>query len=49
VADLRNSSIMKELEERFALLFEKLKVVGTRKLVQDKVKSLLIKKQMRLS
>ena len=43
------SQIMKELEERFALLFEKLKVVGTRKLVQDKVKSLLIKKQMRLS
>jgi len=40
--------IMKELEERFALLFEKLKVVGTRKLVQEKVKPLLVKKQIQL-
>jgi len=37
------SRIMKELEERFGLLFSKLKVVGTRKLVQEKVKPLLIK------
>jgi fructose/tagatose bisphosphate aldolase len=40
------SQIMKELEERFGLLFEKLKVVGTRKLVQDKVKPLLVKSRI---
>lgn len=40
--------IMKELEERFGLLFEKLKVVGTKKLVQEKVKPLLIKKSIRI-
>ncbi len=37
------SQIMKELEERFALLFEKLRVVGTRKLVEEKVRPLLVK------
>jgi len=37
------SQIMRELEERFGLLFEKLKVVGTRKLIQERVKPLLIK------
>ena len=42
------SRIMKELEERFALLFHKLKVVGTKKYVQENVKPLLIKHEIRL-
>jgi len=37
------SQITKELEKRFGLLFSKLKVVGTRRLVQEKVKAFLIK------
>jgi fructose/tagatose bisphosphate aldolase len=40
--------IMKELEERFGLLFEKLKVVETKKIVQEKVNPLLIKKSIRI-
>lgn len=40
--------IMKEIEERLGLLFKKLKVVGTRKLVQEKVKPLLVKHRIRL-
>jgi len=40
--------IMKEFEERLALLFEKLKVVGTRKLVHDKVKPFCIHKEITL-
>ncbi len=42
------SGIMKELEERFALLFHKLKAVGTKKYVQENVKPLLIKHDIRL-
>jgi fructose/tagatose bisphosphate aldolase len=40
--------IMKEIEERLGLLFKKLKVVGTRKLVREKVKPLLVKHRIRL-
>ena len=40
--------IMKELEERFALLFEKLKVVGTKKFVQEKVKPLRVERRVTL-
>ncbi len=40
------SQIMKELEERFGLLFTKLRVLGTRKLVQEMVKPLVIKHQV---
>jgi fructose/tagatose bisphosphate aldolase len=40
--------IMKEEEERFGLLFQKLKVVGTRKFVQEKVKPGWVKKQVNL-
>ena len=39
------SQIMKELEERFALLFHKLKVVGTKKYVQENVKPLHIRQR----
>jgi len=39
---------MKELKERFALLFHKLKVVSTRKYVQENVKPLLIKHEIRI-
>jgi hypothetical protein len=39
---------MKELEERFAFLFHKLKVVGTKKCVQGNVNLLLIKHEIRL-
>ena len=42
------SQIMKELEERFALLFHKLKVVGTKKYVQENVKPLHIRHEIRL-
>jgi hypothetical protein len=42
------SQIMKELEERFALLFEKLKVVGTKKVIQEKVKPFLVKQEIKL-
>jgi fructose/tagatose bisphosphate aldolase len=42
------SRIMKELEERFALLFHKLKVVGTKKYVQENVKPLHIRHEIRL-
>ena len=42
------SLIMKELEERFGLLFEKLKVVGTKKYVQENVKPLLIRHEIKL-
>jgi len=42
------AGIMKELEERLALLFEKLKVVGTRKLVHDKVRPFCIHKEIML-
>ena len=42
------SQIMKELEERFGLLFEKLKVVGTKKFVQEKVKPLLVERRVTL-
>ncbi|MGZ6202154.1 MAG: class II fructose-bisphosphate aldolase [Thermodesulfobacteriota bacterium] len=42
------SLIMKELEERFALLFHKLKVVGTKRYVQENVKSLHIRHEIRL-
>jgi fructose/tagatose bisphosphate aldolase len=42
------SLIMKELEERFALLFHKLKVVGTKKVVQEKVKPFLVKHKINL-
>ena len=41
------SGIMKELEERFGLLFNKLKVVGTKKYVQENVKPLLIRREIR--
>ncbi len=41
--------IMKELETRFGLLFEELKVVATGKLVQEKVKPLLVKNRIALS
>ena len=40
--------MMKELEDRFGLLFEKLKVVGTRKLVEENVKALPVKKKVSL-
>jgi len=40
------SQIVKELEERFGLLFTKLRVLGTRKLVQEMVKPLVIKHQV---
>ncbi len=40
--------IMKELEERFGLLFKKLKVVGTRKFVQENVTPLLVEKKIEL-
>jgi len=42
------SRIMKELEERFALLFHKLKVVGTKKYVQENMKPLLIRHEIGL-
>ncbi len=42
------SRIMKELEERFALLFHKLKVVGTKEYVQENVKPLPIRHEIRL-
>ncbi|MGA2959391.1 MAG: class II fructose-bisphosphate aldolase [Thermodesulfobacteriota bacterium] len=42
------SLIMKELEERFAILFHKLKVVGTKKYVQENVKPLHIRHEIRL-
>ena len=42
------SQIMKELEERFAILFHKLKVVGTKKYVQENVKPLHIRQEIRL-
>lgn len=39
------AKIMAELEERFTLLFEKLKVSGTRKLVEEAIKTPLVRKQ----
>jgi fructose/tagatose bisphosphate aldolase len=38
--------IMKELEEKFELLFQKLKVVNSRQLVLDHIKPVLIKKEV---
>jgi fructose/tagatose bisphosphate aldolase len=38
--------MMGELEERFGLLFQKLKVVGTRDLVMEKIKPVLVKKKI---
>jgi len=37
---------MKEIEARFGVLFEKLKMVGTRRLVGEKVKPLLVKSRI---
>ncbi|HYB19530.1 MAG TPA: class II fructose-bisphosphate aldolase [Thermodesulfobacteriota bacterium] len=42
------SPIMKELEERFGLLFHKLKVVGTRKYVQENMKPSIIRHEVGL-
>ncbi len=40
--------IMQELEDKFGLLFEKLKVVGSRNLVEKSVKPVLVKKEVKL-
>jgi len=42
------SRIMKELEERFGLLFRKLNVVGTKKFVQERISPEPVKKQIGL-